>query len=203
VHLRPFWISRFPVTNRQYAAFLRANACQPAPTFWEDAAFNRPAQPVVGVSWFDAKAYCAWTGLALPTEAEWEAAARGPDQRFYCWGDEQPTRAHANFQGGPGRTSPAGAYPKGRGPYGTLAQAGNVWEWCEDVWNERAYEGRDGCQDPVSTSGEEGERALRGGSWNYPPWNLLAAYRGRAAAGEACSNIGFRCVLPAVADAPP
>jgi formylglycine-generating enzyme required for sulfatase activity len=196
VRLRPFWIARFPVTNRQYAEFLRANPGQPEPVFWEDPEFNQSLQPVVGVDWFQANAYCSWAGLALPTEAQWEVAARGKDQRFYCWGDEEPTRARANFRGGPGRTTPVGAYPAGAGPYGTLDQAGNVWEWCADVWNERAYDRPDRSWEPVSKSGEAGERAARGGSWNYPSWNMLAAYRGRIAATEVCKNIGFRCVLP-------
>jgi formylglycine-generating enzyme required for sulfatase activity len=196
VRLRPFWISQVPVVNRQYAEFLRANPGHPVPAFWEDLDFNQPLQPVVGIDWFQARKYCSWAGLFLPTEAQWEVAARGKDQRFYCWGDDEPTRTHANFRGGPGRSTPVGTYPAGMGPYGTLDQGGNVWEWCEDVWNDRAYDRPENTWNPVSKDGIKSERVARGGSWNYPAWNMLAAYRGRIPASEVCRNIGFRCVLP-------
>ncbi|HEX6201652.1 MAG TPA: SUMF1/EgtB/PvdO family nonheme iron enzyme, partial [Thermoanaerobaculia bacterium] len=120
VRLAPFWIARHPVTNEQYARFLAAHPTYEPPEFWQDERFDAPRQPVVGVSWDDAEAYCRWVGLALPSEAQWEAAARGPEGRTYPWGDEPPEPRHANFGGRLGATSPVDAHPDGRGPFGTF-----------------------------------------------------------------------------------
>ncbi len=166
VVLSPFWIAKYPVTNEQYGRFLAANPGTPEPAYWADKQFNQPEQPVVGVSWEEAQAYCRWAGLRLPSEAQWEAAARGPDGRRYPWGNDEPTPEHANFGSREGRTTPVGSYPKGAGPFGALDQAGNVWEWCEDVWDAAAYRDRDGQRDPLSTTGDDtAVRCLRGGSW--------------------------------------
>ncbi len=195
VRLSPFWIGKFPVTNEQFARFLEANPKQRKPGRWNDESFNQPLQPVVGVSWEDAVAYCRWAGLELPSEAQWEAAARGQDQRRYPWGNAEPTASLANFDGKEGKTTPVGSYPSGAGPYGTLDQAGNVWEWCADAWDESAYKGREGQLDPVATSDEVAGRVLRGGSWFDQAWNLAAAFRLRLGAGNRGRRIGFRCVL--------
>jgi formylglycine-generating enzyme required for sulfatase activity len=194
VRLSPFWIARFLVTNEQYSRFLEENPNSRKPAFWEDTRFNQPTHPVVGLSWGDAQAYCRWAGLELPSEAQWEAAARGKDQRPYPWGRELPTPRHGNFGGASGGTTPVGAYPAGTGPYGTLDQAGNVWEWCADSWASNAYQHfEDGQQDPV-TRGELAVRSLRGGSWMNPPQDLHAAYRDRGTAKLRFNNQGFRCV---------
>lgn len=190
--LSPFWIGKFPITNEQYSRFLEENPGGPEPAFWKDPRFNPPRHPVVGVSWGEARAYCIWAGLDLPTEAQWEAAARGKDQRPYPWGKELPTPRHANF-GGKG-TTPVGACPAGIGPYGTLDQTGNVWEWCLDPWAPNAYQQREhGQWDPV-TRGEPAVRALRGGSWMNPAQDLHAAYRDRGTAKLRFNTQGFRCV---------
>lgn len=199
VKLSPFWIGKYPVTNEQYARFLEANPGQDKPEFWEDKSYNDPEQPVVGVSWLDAMAYCAWAGLTLPSEAQWEAAARGEDGRTYPWGEAEPTRELANYSGGEGRPTPVGAYPKGAGPYGTLDQAGNVWEWCLDEFSGTAYKGRDGKHDPVlydqKTQGKSAaDRVVRGGSWAHGPECLPAAFRGRQWAGRRGRVLGFRVV---------
>jgi formylglycine-generating enzyme required for sulfatase activity len=191
VWLSPFWIAKYPVTNEQYARFLAANPGHPRPAFWADARFNQPAHPVVGVTWDDAQAYCRWAGLALPTEAQWEAAARGTDRRPYPWGDAPPTPQHANF-GGSG-TTPVGAFPAGVGPYGTLDQAGNVWEWCADSWVPDAYQRfSDGAKDPVA-QGDKTLRSVRGGSWNNPARDLHAALRDCGSARSRFNWQGFRC----------
>jgi formylglycine-generating enzyme required for sulfatase activity len=198
VRLSPFWIGKFPITNEQFSHFLEENPLCPKPAFWDNPSFNHLQQPVVGVSWEEAQAYCRWAGLKLPSEAQWEAAARGTDQRSYPWGKEMPTNLHANFNGACGATTPVGSHPAGIGPYGTLDQAGNAWEWCLDPWDSQAYlQWEDGQVDPL-TKGEPAVRALRGGSWRNPLQNLHAAYRERTTAKLRFNTHGFRCLLQAV-----
>ena len=195
VTLRPYWIDKYPVTNSRYARFLRANPSVQRPEYWDNADFNGPEQPVVGVSWDEAMAYAMWAGLALPSEAQWEAAARGRDGRRYPWGNEPPDAQRANFGREVGRTTPVGAYPAGAGPYGTLDQAGNVDEWCLDPWNARAYEARrPDLADPVAEGNTAG-RAVRGGSWAGDPGFLAAAIRFGLGTGFRLQFQGFRCVL--------
>lgn len=194
VRLSPFWIGKFPVTNEQYSRYLAENPSRPEPAFWQDPRFNQPRLPVVGVSWEEARAYCDWAGLELPGEIQWEAAARGTDQRPFPWGKELPTQLHANFSSTEGGTTPVEAYPSGAGPYGTLDQAGNVWEWCADVWSCDAFrQMKDGQQDPVAR-GDSAVRALRGGSWITPLQALRAALRERGTAARRLTTQGFRCI---------
>lgn len=192
VQIDPFWISRHPVTNEQYARFLAASG-HPEPRFWQDPKFNKPRQPVVGVSWSDARAYCQWAGLELPTEAQWEAAARGEDQRPFPWGEEPPNEELANFDNAIGHPTPVDRYPAGIGPFGTLDQAGNVWEWCRDSWHAEAYAERaDGHPNPVAT-GDRSKRVVRGGSWLNPAPDLRSAVRERGSARMRQNIQGFRC----------
>jgi formylglycine-generating enzyme required for sulfatase activity len=140
VWLDTFYIDKYEVTNHKYAEFLKATG-HPRPAFWENDRYNSPDQPVVGVSWDDAVAYCKWAGKRLPTEAEWEKAARGgADGRKFPWGDEEPKGKAAFGQDmNTGRPAPVGKYqPNG---YGLYDMAGNVWEWCVDCFvfcNSRA-----------------------------------------------------------------
>jgi formylglycine-generating enzyme required for sulfatase activity len=202
VVLSPFWIAKYPVTNEQYARFLAANPGSELPELWNDKSLSQAQRPVVGVSWEEAQAYCRWAGLRLPSEAQWEAAARGADQRRYPWGNDAPTAERASFAGHEGGTTPVGAYPEGAGPFGALDQAGNVSEWCEDVWDPEAYRQRDGQRDPVApivpTIGDAAARCLRGGSWSLGARNLAAAYRGSLRSSARYWDIGFRCLLPSV-----
>jgi formylglycine-generating enzyme required for sulfatase activity len=148
------------------------------------------------VSWEEARAYCRWAGLTLPSEAQWEAAARGKDRRRYPWGNEAPTVERANFSSWL-KPAAVGSFPRGVGPYGTFDQAGNVAEWCEDAWDREAYRERE-RKDPIGTRGEATERCLRGGAYNEPGGPLLAAaYRFYRKASDREHGIGFRCVLPA------
>jgi formylglycine-generating enzyme required for sulfatase activity len=207
VRLSPFRLAETPVTNRQYALFLEASNHQ-EPDYWRDRRFSDPEQPVVGVSWEDATAYCAWlatlSGLpvTLPSEAQWEYAARGTDGRRYPWGKQRPSKELACFDqnGQEGRPDPVGSHPKGRGPFGTLDQAGNVWEWCLDTRDKKAYDKRKATEslDPIVTSGNAEWRVLRGGGWLDPARSLQAAYRGRSPARNRRGVVGFRvAVAPA------
>jgi len=193
VRLSAFWIARCPVTNEQYARFLGRSAGHPEPAFWRDPKFNAPEYPVVGVSWADARAFCQWAGLALPTEAQWEAAARGLDQRPYPWGHDAPNPLRACFApiaDGPETTD---RVSRGEGPFGTVDQAGNVWEWCLDAWDAKAYKGRYLARNPVIERADK-LRVVRGGSWMSPADELLAAHRTSGPAGRCFNNQGFRCV---------
>ncbi len=195
VRLSEYWIGKYPVTNEQYDAFVKATGHRKA-RYRDDGRYNDPRQPVVGISWHDAKAYCRWAGLELPTEAQWEAAARGIDERKYPWGNDPPSRMLASSAGGEGRPTPVGWYAEGAGPYGALNQAGNVWEWCRDAWERDAYEARDGQKDPwmqpKDKSSGSAVRVLRGGSWGAEEEALHAAYRFVWGAGRRHRDVGFR-----------
>src|SRR5690606_17447059 len=127
--------------------------------------------PVVNVTWHDALAFCQWAGVRLPTEAEWEKAARGTDGRIWPWGGNEPTDKLCNFNMNVGDTTPVGAYPAGASPYGCLDMAGNVWEWTISLWGKDAnkpdygypYDPNDGREAPDAPDAVR--RTLRGGSW--------------------------------------
>jgi formylglycine-generating enzyme required for sulfatase activity len=133
---------------------------------------------VTGVTWHDAASYCRWARGRLPTEAEWEWAARGLDRRKYPWGFEEPNATRANYaDGGPGHPTPVGLYPLGATPEGICDLAGNVWEWTTDWYD-----------------GNETLRVLRGGSWGLNPRNLRCAYRVKNPPSDRSGYLGFRCV---------
>ncbi|MEM9556543.1 MAG: SUMF1/EgtB/PvdO family nonheme iron enzyme [Acidobacteriota bacterium] len=198
VRLSEYWIGKYPVTNAQYRRFLEQTPEASEPRHWHDKRFNESEQPVVGVSWQDAIAYCRWASLVLPTEAQWEAAARGTDLRPFPWGDSPPTAELANFGGHEGRTSVVGAYPAGAGPFGTLDQAGNVWEWCRDAFDFDAYDEREGAVDPIVHGSDDNRdaavRVVRGGSWFNPSRFLAAAIRSWYRASDRDLLLGFRVV---------
>jgi formylglycine-generating enzyme required for sulfatase activity len=181
VRISPFWLAETTVTNRQYAIFLDQTGHE-EPGFWRDRRFSAPEQPVVAVSWHDARAFCRWltetsgVSIVLPTEAQWEFAARGPEGREYPWGSEKPdpTRACFDQDWEKGKPAPVGSCPEGRGPFGNLDLAGNVWEWCRDAWDEQAYEKRSGKEpvDPVVERDGDPPRVLLGGGWGYEPKSL-------------------------------
>ena len=147
VTLGPFFLDRTEVTNAAYQSCVGAGACKPNATSiaslthaGDDARFHRPAQPVNGVTWFDARDYCAWRGARLPTEAEFERTIRGDDGRRFPWAPIRPRTTRTVF-GEPlltGTTEDVGSHPSGRGPYGHDDLAGNVWEWMADEYDPYA-----------------------------------------------------------------
>jgi len=202
-----FLLGETPVTNAQYGRFL-AEAGHREPPRWSDARFSGPEQPVVTVSWDDARAFCRWLGgragleVDLPTEARWERAARGEDGRRYPWGDEEPDETRVVFgrSRDKGTTEPVGSRPAGRGAYGHLDLAGNVWEWCLDDCDTGAYARRAGevVEDPRCRVEGQGSRIGRGGSWLNAAESLRSAFRYWRPAGGRLDNIGFRvCAAPA------
>lgn len=205
VRLSPYWLGETPVTNLQYERFLVANPGHRRPWLWKDERFEGDTRPVIGVTWDDAAAFCAWlSGLpgvkgaglraVLPSEAQWEFAARGDDERPYPWGKERPSERLAVFgrKDKGGTTAPVGSCPEGAGPFGHLDLVGNVWEWCRDVWQKRAYELRaDEASDPVNEEGDPEWRSLRGDCW-YSDELWAAAVRGRRRSGLRRGSDGFR-----------
>ncbi len=187
VTLDAFWIDRTEVTKDQYQKCVAAGKCA-APSCSGTGQGNHP---VVCVRWQDAADYCAWAGGRLPTEAEWEKAARGTDGRKYPWGNETPDCGLVNFSGCVGNTSAVGSYPSGASLYGTLDMAGNVWEWVADWYNESYYSGSPGRNPTGPTSGQY--RVLRGGSWNNVQGDVRAAYRNWFVPGGWNVLDGFRC----------
>jgi formylglycine-generating enzyme required for sulfatase activity len=184
--LKAFWIDKFEVTNAQYARFVE-EAGHRKPGYWEDPAFNQPAQPVVGVSWEDAKAYARWAGKRLLSEAEWEKAARGVDGRMYPWGDDwMADRCNsAGGQDGFEGPSPVGSFPSGASPYGVMDMAGNVWEWIAD--------------EPGPDAPPESKllRIGKGGSWTNPRDGVQVTSRAKGELNLADCIIGFRCAMDA------
>jgi formylglycine-generating enzyme required for sulfatase activity len=189
----------------QYERFLVANPEHRRPMYWKDERFEGDTRPVIGVSWDDAVAFCAWlSGLpgvkgaglraVLPSEAQWEFAARGDDERRYPWGKERPSERLAVFarRGKGVTTAPVGSCPKGAGPFGHLDLVGNVWEWCRDVWHERAYELRaDEAHDPVNEEGDLELRSIRGDCW-YSDELWAAAERAGLRSWRRNDSYGFR-----------
>jgi len=189
VNLDAYWIDKTEVTNEMYKACVNAGKCD-APSSTSD--YDNPEysnHPVVYVSWDDATTYCQWAGRRLPTEAEWEKAARGTDGRKYPWGDEAPTDGLANFNWNVGDTTPVGNYPDGASPYGALDMAGNVWEWVNDFYDENYYATSPRNSPPGPSA--SAPRVLRGGSWGDGARDLRAPFRGRGVARFA--DGGFRC----------
>jgi formylglycine-generating enzyme required for sulfatase activity len=197
VFLDAYYIDAFEVTNARYAKFLEAVVTQKQPHQWNTVKLSEDgARPVIGVNWFEAESYCKWTGRRLPTEAEWEKAARGTDGRKYPWGDEDPHEGVANFGRccgwkGFGLLSPVGAYQPGISPYGVFDMAGNVWEWVSD-WYDAQYYKTSPTQNPTGPIAGR-EKVMRGGSWSNRAGDIRATIRDKVAPTYRNYSIGFRC----------
>lgn len=209
LHLAEFLIDRTPVTNKQFAEFLNARGPQGAKgeKFYDvddnDARVHRvdgnwradaghENQPVVEASWFGALAYCRWAGKRLPSEAEWEKAARGSDGRQFPWGNEAPDRTRAHFGAGWNDLRPVDAFPKGASLFGILDMAGNGWEWVSSAYLPYPYDAKDGREDLT----RDQVRGTRGGGHDSRADELTTTHRGRQVSRNYRSghhNITFRC----------
>ncbi len=196
VYTDAFYIDKFEVTVGRYAAFLKAMGSIRPPDGWDEVDPSRHADlPVGGVDWRDAEAYCRWAGKRLPTETEWEKAARGSDGRLYPWGNRTADLQRANFantspKAYDGGLTPIGAHPEGKSAYGAEDMAGNVAEWVGDWYSERFSE--DVVRNPKGPDSGE-QKVVRGGGRFDPDYRITATRRTYAKPETRAEDIGFRC----------
>ena len=209
INLAAFEIDRFPVTNAQFADFLSAHGThnkagerlydhddpdarvhQQGGRWAADRGYEN--HPVVEPTWVGARDYCLWRSKRLPTEAEWEKAARGTDGRKYPWGNSPADANRARYAMRYGDTSPVDGFPAGASSYGVLDMSGNAWEWISSAYRPYPFNANDGREDPKPGP----VRATRGGGHDSPAAEISATYRGRSLSRNPASghhNIGFRC----------
>jgi formylglycine-generating enzyme required for sulfatase activity len=209
VTLDDYYIDLYEVTNARYAVCVNVGVCSSPgsdSSYSKNSYYNNPdfaSYPVTYVNWNQAKTYCEWRGCRLPSEAEWEKAARGEDARQYPWGDDiDGSRtnfcdlncpldyAERDINDGFADTAPVGSYPRGASPYGALDMAGNVWEWVAD-WYADKYEESPEYAPPGPAGGQY--RVLRGGAWSGDRDVLRSANRNGVDPDVKYSVIGFRC----------
>lgn len=191
VILTSFWLDRTEVTNKMYEQCVAAGRCRIS-RHATDSSFNGESQPVAGVSWDDANAYCDWVGGKLPTEAQWEYSARGPDGNIYPWGDYQPNKDLANYDRSVGKTTDVGSYPAGASWVGAVDMAGNALEWVADWYSDTYYANAPLDNPPGPESGTI--KMVRGGSWHNNWRYLRAANRFIFSPALEHYGIGVRCV---------
>jgi formylglycine-generating enzyme required for sulfatase activity len=204
LYLPAYYLAKTPVTNAQYKEFVQATGHQ-VPDGWTNRAPPRGEEdhPVVNVSRDDTIEYCQWltevTGrnYGLPSEAEWEKAARGTDGRIYPWGDQWDATRCNTWKRGTERTTSVHAYPQGTNPYGAEDMAGNVWEWTRSLWGEYPYPTeqreqtwRENLKAPRTTA-----RVLRGGGFHLNQWHVRCAGRLGYLPDGSGSDVGFRVVV--------
>ncbi len=207
VYLDAYYIDKYEVTNGRYAEFVQVTGHRipehPADTarsLWKNGKVSKELveRPVVNVDWFDAEAYCRWAGKRLPTEAEWEKAARGTDQRRFPWGNVEPTHKHLNYNQrwiGERTLMPVGSYEAGKSPYGVYDMAGNVWEWVADWYDDHYYE----KSPPRNPKGpENGTHKIHRSSGWYVETPLVRIFtRVKSDPRNRNESTGFRCAIEA------
>ncbi|MBN1654525.1 MAG: SUMF1/EgtB/PvdO family nonheme iron enzyme, partial [Deltaproteobacteria bacterium] len=191
VTVSSFYLGKYPVTNAAYEKFLKANTNVQAPEYWGDDRYNQPNQPVVGVSWNEARKYCEWAGLRLPSEAEWEYACRAGTRTRYYTGDSQSDLDKAGWYYGNSGGRPHSVGEKEPNRFGLYDMHGNVCEWCEDDWHH-SYEGApvDGSAWVKNPRAED--RVSRGGSWGGVARDCRSAFRDGWGPGVRGGGLGFR-----------
>lgn len=211
IYLDTYLIDKYPVTNAQYTRFLeyiqktgdhsKCHADEPpgkdhTPKDWQNPKYKKYSEfddcPVILIDWWDAWAYAAWAGKALPSEAQWEKAARGTDARKYPWGSQEANKDLANYNNNFGCTTRVKNFPQGASAFGCMDMAGNVWEWCIDTYDKDFY--RESPTENPACLRNKPARSLRGGSWNDGQASLRTSARGCWINMVRYAYIGFRCV---------
>lgn len=188
VYLDAFEIGRFEVTKRQYAQCVKADVCLvEMNNLW--AIQESELHPVTYITWYHAQVFCEWVGGRLPTEAEWEKAARGTDGRTYPWGNDSPTYDQLNYDS----KTQVGKYPHGVSPYGAYDMAGNVNEWVNSIYLPYPYDAKDGREEKENMSVIIEDRVVRGGSWVDSNETVRSTYRADYSPASMSDQIGFRC----------
>ena len=193
VWLDSYYVDLYETSNAEHQQCVAAKACRPPHSFG-DADLTRPRHPVVGLDFADATAYCRWRGKRLPTEAEWERAARGTDERRWPWGNEfDPKKVNMrNPDDGWDKSAPVDAFPAGRSPVGAWQMAGNVWEWTTD-WFSPIYYRQSQRRNPKGPNSGP-RRMIRGGSWRYDiPFYVSSYNRSHSRVGSRFRHVGIRC----------
>jgi len=205
VFVDAFYIDKFEVTNGRYFEYVKAaqhripqNPKNPARNLWQGDNITESLidRPVINVDWFDAAAYCAWAGKRLPTEAEWEKAAKGTTDRRFPWGNVEPTDRHVNFNQrwmGEKTLMPVGSYEAGKSPFGVYDMAGNVWEWVNDWYDSRYYE-KSPAKNPAGP--ETGtKKVIRGAGWLNETPTIRIFTRVDSDPTIRNESTGFRCAM--------
>jgi len=205
VTLGAYGIAQYPLTVAEYACAVGQTVqgnkiAEPTSTYnnvtWQQQ-LQHPDHPVVNISWNDSVRYSQWLAQVmgqqwrLPTEAEWEKAARGPDGLLYPYGNTYDASKANTSEGKKGTTTPVGNYPQGASPYGLLDCSGNVWEWTSSIYKAYPYQANDGRENLTATE----NRVLRGGSWNYVSRNARAACRDGNSVDSRFINVGVRLAV--------
>ncbi|MFO0698441.1 MAG: formylglycine-generating enzyme family protein [Nitrospira sp.] len=198
VYVNAFYIDKFEVTNARFAKYVEAIQSEPPWGFSDkETPVVHADRPVRWVSWMDAMGYCLWVGKRLPTEAEWEKAARGTDERLYPWGNDPPTPVHAVYglkEGGAETVSVIGNHHMGQSPYGVQDLAGNLYEWVMDWYAEDFYSSFINSPAINPRGPAEGTaKVQRGGSYINTPYRLRSSFRTKGDPTEQDPNVGFRC----------